>query len=399
MVTTLWVAGALLVCLGLLPVLATLRFRKYVLRYLNRESPQFRPPLTVIVPCKGIDPGFDKNIKSLLDQDYPDFEILFVTATSEEPAHARLKKVLSEHSDANARLLVAGIESARSQKLNNQLRAYSETRAETEALVFVDSDIRPHPHFLQDLVAPLVKESVGATTGFRWYIPEGGGAASYIRAAWNAGGLPVEADPNLAYAWGGAMAILRKTFERARIPERWANALTDDFPLTLAVRELGMSVRFVPTCLVGSHEDATWKQLIEWTNRQTIISRVYNPALWTTIFSFHAVHAIGMLVAFSVLVARGFAAVPAGAVWPALLILSTVFLELAAGAILWITARRLLPAIGGMGRAVKHLALAPAALLLILFNSLYSLFTREISWRGVRYRLHSPCQTEVLKEA
>ncbi len=390
----LWAIGAILALLALMPVLATLRFRRYVRQEMGSDRPPFTPKLSVILPCKGIDPGFDQNVRSLLDQEYPDFEVLFVTATALDPAYARLSELTAGRPDCT--VLVAGIREGRSQKLNNQLRALRRVRRETEALVFVDSDVRLHPAFLRDLVRPLADDGVGATTGFRWYVPRTGGIGSYVRAAWNGGGLPMLAHQRTAYAWGGAMACMSDTFGRAGVRERWESALTDDFPLTEAIKELGLTVRFVPQCLVASHEDSTPRETIEWTNRQTVICRVYYPSLWKAILCMHAVHAVAVVLAIALIALNIVEPGRIVPVWPAALMLGAPAMEVVAGAALWQTVRRLIPQIGGWREAAKHLLVTPLAILLICANSLHSMFTRTIRWRGVCYRLCSPTRTEVL---
>jgi ceramide glucosyltransferase len=336
------------------------------------------------MPCKGLDPGFDANIASILQQDYPDYEVLLVTATQEDPAYARLRSLLGDHPAVKARLLVAGVASGRSQKLNNQLCAWRQVRPDTQALVFVDSDVRAHPQFLRALVAPLSEDGVGASTGFRWYVPETGGFGSYLRATWNGGGLPLLAQE------------LRTTYERAGVAQRWESALTDDFPLTRAVRALGLSVRLVPQCLLCSHEDSTLAQTLEWTNRQTLICRVYDPPLWRAIFAMHAVHSVAMAAGLGVVIAKVLRPDLPLSVWPGVAVLGVIPVEMAGGALLWRTVSRLLPGIGGRAIALKHIVLVPAAILLIFYNSIHSLTTRDLCWRGVRYRLHSPSHTEVL---
>lgn len=388
----------MLVGCGLLAVLAAWRLRAYVQRELRRKAPDFTPKVSVVLPCKGVDPGFEQNVRSLVEQDYPDFELLCVTATEGDPAREVLSGVKSDHPDRRIQLLVAGIAPGRSQKLNNQLHALRQVRDDVEAFVFVDSDVRPHSTFLRDLLTPLAEEDVGAATGFRWYIPERGGLGSYLQATWNGGGLAAVAHPRLAYVWGGTMGILRSTFERAGVADKWEHALTDDFPLTNAVRDLGLDIRFVPECLLGSHEDATLSEVVEWTNRQTIISRVYDPALWWAIFAVHAVPAIGMLVAGGALVAHAAGVLQSVNVLAAALAFSILPLEAGAGLVIWDTVRKLLPEVGGWGRALKHACLAPVAMALICYNSVHSLLTHDICWRGVRYRLHSPERTEVLAE-
>ncbi len=392
----LWVLASGFLVVGVIPWLLALRFARYVRRERKLVCPDFTPRLTVILPCKGTDPGFEQNMRSVLEQDYPNFEVLFVVAEREDPARPALERLIAEAGGADARLLVAGIGEGRSQKLNNQLFALQHARVQSEAFVFVDSDVRVGPRFLRDLVGPLEEERVGATTGFRWYVPEHGGMGSYLQATWNGGGLPMLAHPRLAYAWGGAMAILRSTFEEAGVRQQWRNALTDDFPLTRAVQELGLRVKFVPRCLLPSHEDATLAGALEWTNRQTVICRVYYPRLWRAIFTAHAVQAGGLLAALA-LVVIGLAFPPAGfCVAPGALMLGVLPLEVTSGVYLWRIVGRILPVIGGWKRAVKHALLIPAAVVLILYNSIHSLLTRDICWRGIRYRLHSPARTEVL---
>lgn len=413
MTTTLviiWSVAVVLVALGLMPLAMALRFRAYVRRERARTRAPFTPKLSVVLPCKGIDPGFEANVRALLRQEYPDYELLVVVATRDDPAYECVEKLVAAEGMRHVRLLVAGIEPGRSQKLNNQLCALRHVRAATEAYVFVDSDIRAHPQFLRELAAPLLDAGVGATTGFRWYIPERrweGGAlhrlslrfGSYLRATWNGGGLPMLIDPRHAYAWGGAMATLRRTFEECEVAARWEKALTDDFPLTNAVRARGLTVRFVPACLVGSHEDSTLAQTWEWTDRQTIICRVYDRGLWRLIFTVYALHAVSMAVGVEVLLlALWLSHLGALLLWPMLVALAVLPLEYAAGMLLWTEVRRLLPEVGGRRQMIKHVLLIPAALTLIFLNSVHSLRTNEIRWRGTRYRLHSAVETEVIPE-
>jgi len=342
----LWIVAGTVVLLGLLPLVGTLRFRAYVARERRRRRAPFTPGVSVIFPCKGLDPGFEENVRSLIEQDYPDFEILFVTATEDDPARACLKRIIDHYPGRSLRLLVAGISAGRSQKLNNQLFACERIRPESEAFVFMDSDVRAHPDFLRSIVAPLQEEGIGATTGFRWYVPEKGGAGSYLRATWNGGGLPMLANPGLAYAWGGSMGILRETFERAEVARRWEKALTDDFPLTDAVRRLGLAVHFVPGCLLASHEDTSISDCLEW-----IICRVYNPSLWRGLFIFHAIHAVAVLLGAGLLVAGALLPDAGIPTWPAMAMVAVLLIDGCSGLILWATVRRLLPEIGGWRRA------------------------------------------------
>ena len=50
--------------------------------------------VTLIAPCKGIDPGFEENVKAVLAQQYRDFwEVIFVVESEDDPAYAVLNRI------------------------------------------------------------------------------------------------------------------------------------------------------------------------------------------------------------------------------------------------------------------------------------------------------------------
>jgi hypothetical protein len=93
-------------------------------------------------------------------------------------------------------------------------------------------------------------------------------------------------------------------------------------------------------------------------------------------------------------IARGSPALTA----PALLILSLIPLQAVNASILLRVVQAMLPeqAIQLERMKWKYMALAPFGSILIFLNSVLSRLTNEINWRGIRYRLISPTQTEVL---
>lgn len=148
---------------------AFVRLWRYVDREMARRPNGYHPYATVILPCKGLDPGFRENVQKLLDQDYPEFEVIFAVAAESDPAYKELVE-LSARASRKARVVVAGIDSRRAQKINNQLCALEQVTEQTEVLVFVDSDVIARNDFLSRLVEPLREPEVGCTTGYRFYI-------------------------------------------------------------------------------------------------------------------------------------------------------------------------------------------------------------------------------------
>src|SRR5262249_5438042 len=153
------------------------------------------------------------------------------------------KEATQENVKVPVKFVIAGLNPKRGQKINNQLAALGEIAADSEALVFVDSDVIARRDFLKHLVSRLADENVGATTGYRFYIPFKGDWPSLIRSLWNRMSAWELANPKSAFAWGGAMAIKRSTFEKARVASHWDAACDDDLSLTTAVKDLGLTVK------------------------------------------------------------------------------------------------------------------------------------------------------------
>jgi cellulose synthase/poly-beta-1,6-N-acetylglucosamine synthase-like glycosyltransferase len=285
--------------------------------------------------------------------------------------------------------LVAGTAEGRSQKVHNLLVGLERIDAQSTVLAFVDSDAQVHSQWLKSLVRPLANQALGATSGFRWYMPCCGSIASSLRSAWNAATLGLIVHPRFAFAWGGSSAIRRQTFEHLWIREAWARGLSDDLLLTQAVRDAGLGIGFIPACLVPTFEPCTWRQLVEWTNRQVTIARIYAPHLWRVgllmqlLNCAFGVLAIIALVAGHWLASGGFLSYWVCSGLGSMLVCRAAGYRLAAhgyspGQRAWVQALWF-----------------PMVTALSLVSLAVSLTTRTITWRGISYTMLSPSQVVV----
>src|SRR6266542_6610464 len=78
--------AAISIWLGLLSLRGGVRFVRYLQAEVAKEYPEFTPFVTVFVPCRGIDDGLKENITAMFAQDYPRFEIIFVSDRADDPA-------------------------------------------------------------------------------------------------------------------------------------------------------------------------------------------------------------------------------------------------------------------------------------------------------------------------
>lgn len=371
-------------------------------RWLNRPPGDFAPPATLIVPCRGIDPGLEANLRAYFEQDYPDFQILLVTGEEEDRCTGILRQVKLKYPDRKVRILLAGKAEQRGQKVHNLLYAIGHLRTQDRVLAFGDSDIRPSKLWLRHLIDPLQDQKVGISTGFRWYLPQRRHFASLLRSVWNAGSASLMRDTDCYFAWGGAMALRRELFRTCKIEDRWASTLSDDFTISQAVHEHGLIIRFQPHCLSFSHEDCTFNQLLNWSARQLSITRIYHPRLWTMAFLSQLLFSLTVWGGALVLLWHlwSTALVMNGRHWTlAAIVVAVYVLSCVKG---WIRIRALLTLFPHHRPALQKSLLAyvcwsPLASLVSLAGLFRSLAGREIRWRGIRYRMVSPEKTLVLK--
>ncbi len=390
-----------LATLALLEALASLKggfeFRRTLERARQGRGPAFTPPATLIVPCRGLDPGFEENLRAFFALDYPDFQLLLVAGEREDPCVAPIVQLVRELSPGNVRLLLAGEARDRGQKVHNLLHAVRFLRQSDEAIAFGDSDIRPHPAWLQALVSGLADPDAAVVSGFRWYLPQEGNFASVLRSVWNAGAVSLMKERGSRFAWGGAMALSRRTFEECRVEEHWARALSDDLALSAAVRARGKSIHFQPLALSFTHEDCSLLEFLDWSRRQMLILRVCHPRLWRLALAAQMINVAGLWGGLVTLLVTGGGAGPS----PPLLALLLGCIYILGCCKAWLrtdAVRNLFP-----GRAAEidrhwwaYVFCTPLASLASLAALIRSATGRDIEWRGIRYRLHGPDRTEIL---
>jgi cellulose synthase/poly-beta-1,6-N-acetylglucosamine synthase-like glycosyltransferase len=370
-------------------------------KYGRKRQPVPEPLVALIIPCKGLDAHFQTNVTSFLKQDYANYRLFFVVEEKTDPAYAKIcevKEALGRESKASdIQIFIAGSSTSCSQKIHNLLYALDRVPHSTHVLAFADSDVCVHEDWLSRLVWPLRQPGRGVTTGYRWFVPTRNNLASLAMSALNAGVAQLLGNSRLNHAWGGSMAILAEDFRRLNIEQVWRSTLSDDLSLSHIVRKAGMKVIFVPGCLVPSFEDTTWSGLYEFARRQFLITRVYVPGTWWAGFFLSLGSVAGL---WGGLALAGYAAAVHA---EHILLYAAVPAIFFAGQVLRAMLRQLL-AVQILSEYGPQLWRAAAADVLgcwlwsalLFFFILSSAFGQTIRWRGIRYRLAGPTQTDVL---
>ena len=400
------VLTALVLLKGLAGVWYSLRYHRYIRAQLSHSSHHWMPLSSVIIPCKGTDYELEKNVRAILNQDFEDYEVIFVTASERDIALPVLRQAVSAFPHRRVKFVVAGFSDKRGEKVNNLIQGIRQSDACSQVLVFADSDGRPHRYWLRDLLSPLRDPSVGASTGYRWFFPFRGNFASVLRSSWNGAISSLLGDHDHNFAWGGSMAIKRSTVEAVDLLAYWQGSISDDYSLTAAVRNAGLKIYYQPRCLVSSHGQCTWRELLEWSTRQIIITKVYAKRFWTLAllselpFVLFWWWAVGQLVWLAWQVGRlGQSQSQEGLV--VVFLVGTIFsLGVIRGSFRWAMIKlihpeeRLLINRDWWG----YLLLGPLVATLTVYTLVISSFTSTVVWRNVRYDLISAQEVHVVRD-
>jgi len=392
-------AGIALV-LGLLSLRGGVRFVQYLQKEIAEDADDFTPAASVIVPCRGIDQELKENVTALFAQDYPAFEVIFVSDRADDPAFAIVREAKTSFADTSGpimRFVEAGPATDTSQKVHNLRIAVGKVDRRSEVLVFIDTDARPQPFWLRALVTPLRDDTLAASTGYRWFVPVRGGLASHLRAVWNAAiASALGANRTKNFCWGGSTAIRREMFERLNIGDRWRGTASDDFTVTRALHEAGLGIKFVPQCLTPSFEDCSFRELVEFTTRQLKITRIYAAHLWKSVLLGSVIFVLAFfggiaLVIYSAVTGHSF-------VKPLVVILLMFTLGAMKSHLRLRAVCKVIrhPKADSFSATLAHGCLWPVASALYLYNGLAA-FSRRITWRGVTYELKSPTETVIIR--
>jgi len=386
--------AAVLIFLGYKSLCGGVEYLKFFESELAKPESKYTPFCSIIVPCRGLDQDLRENLSALFQQDFPEYEIVFVVDDKADEAVKVIEEVSRQEAKI-AKLVVAGKAINASQKVHNLRQAVLEVSEKIEAFVFVDSDARPGKNWLRNLVAPLQDETIGCATGYRWFISKKNNFASNLRSVWNASiASALGANVKRNFCWGGSTAIRRDVFERLNLREKWQGTLSDDFTVTRAMNAANLPIQFVPQCLTATVDDCNWRELLEFTTRQMKITRVYAPHLWKASligsFLFTAIFWTGIVLLFFVSDFH---------FWLTLMFLFVIFVLGLIKA--WLRLKAVKLVFSDYEKELNHqflphLTLWTVSPLLYFYNCIAALFSRKILWRGIEYNLKSATETEVL---
>ena len=357
-------------CLGsaagyaLIAVVAAMAWRMQA----RRKSSLPRPPVTVLKPLCGAEPGLYQHLRSFCRQDYPEFQIVFGVRDPNDPACAVVKRLAAEFPALPIELVIDPQLHGNNLKISNLINILPHARH--DLLVMADSDAFVESDYLATVTAPLLDPKVGLVTCIyrgmptrrlwsrlgamyinEWYVPS-------VLLAWLFG--------HEGYVSGQTICLRRDTLKTIGGLGVLADHLADDYRLGELVRGLGLRIVLSPYSVKGVHHEPNLGSLTRHELRWMRTIHVLRPVSFRLIF-----------LTFSLpLAALGIAAAAAGSSLSA--VAWTLFGTTVLARLMLHFAHRL----EDHRAAISDLWLVPLRDLLILWVWCRSFFTSHVTWRG-----------------
>jgi len=334
------------------------------------------PLVAVIAPADGADMETVHCLNSLLSQDYPVYNVIFVTRNAEYAATEAIQRVIQDY--PHARHVLSGAAVTCSQKNHNLLTGIREAGDDPEILVFCDSTRLFPTSWLKAIIEPLVRNEAVITTGYHHVIPQEKRIAALAHAITVLSMYLVKTISWLNHPWGGSTAVRRKNFDELKVGEVWSRNVVDDVSLGARLKKEKIKVMDAPgACIFTPLTDGTLGVWIRWLIRQWLYLKFCLPGTWVLGGIVCHLHATLVLVAgiWSMGLIMGLVS-PIGSLSAILFFLSISLMGEAL--------RKIHP---GSGSWPFWLVAVYLTAIMISWCHLMTLFTRKIHWRGMTYRV------------
>jgi ceramide glucosyltransferase len=286
----IWLLAAISAAAGAYQILALIATLRHFARRAD-ASPEFLPPVSILKPLYGADPGLWEALRSHALLEYPEFEIVFGVRSIEDPAIVLIERLRCEFPDLNMRLV-----RCRRKAANGKAGALADMvrHARHATLLVNDSDIAVPAGYLREVLAPLADPNTGIVTCLYR------ATANHLPARWEGLGIATDFAPSALVApfvgisefgLGSTIAFRRADLAAIGGFEAIADYIADDYQLGARIHRLGrrnvVSRLVVETHLHASKWSEVWRHQLRWA-RTIRLSRGAYAGLFLTHATFWA---------------------------------------------------------------------------------------------------------------
>ena len=207
-----------------------------------------QPAVTMLKPIYGLERNLERNLRSALSQDYPDYQVVMSVQRLDDPALPLLRRLEQEYGPERATVVAVQSEPVVNGKVQNLENGLSAARH--DILVISDSDMFTPADYLARIAAPLRDADVG----YVCTLYKGVDARSWYEQlellTYNA-----EFIPSSVFAYrtgasglclGASVALRRTTLEAVGGLASLADYLVEDYELGRRILERGQRMVLLP---------------------------------------------------------------------------------------------------------------------------------------------------------
>lgn len=242
------------------------------LRFARRRAaiPAAQPAVSVLKPLHGAEPGLYENLRSFVDQDYSELQLVLGVRDRDDSVLPIARALLRDRPDRDIALVIDPRVSGSNLKvanLENMLPA-----AKHDVLVIADSDMRVDRHYLAAVTAPLLDPRAGIVTCV--YKAAGTGGlwsqlgAMHINFTFLPSAILGEAIGAGGGSFGATIAVRREVLGRIGGFARLRDELADDHRIGAAVCALGLAKVLSPYIVENRVTECSlaslWRHELRW---------------------------------------------------------------------------------------------------------------------------------------
>ena len=211
------------------------------------------PPVSILKPLKGVDPGMWESFCTHCEQEYPQYQLIFGVSDPSDPAIEIVRKLKAKYPHLPIELIMCDRVLGTNIKVSNLVQMLPAARY--ELLLVNDSDVRVPSDYLRKVIAPFADASVGLVTCLYR-----GCAAPTLGSRLEALGIGTDFVPGvlsarflekgLHFGLGSTLAFRRRDLEAIGGFEALLDYLADDYELGRRIAANGKRIELSAATVV-----------------------------------------------------------------------------------------------------------------------------------------------------
>ncbi|WP_054308658.1 glycosyltransferase [Mesorhizobium sp. 1M-11] len=232
------------------------------------------PPVSVVIPARGVEPFTAETLERAFRLDWPDYELIFCVAHTDDPIALAIRTTMARFPDVPARLLFGDDRISGNPKLNNCVKGWEAARHDW--VILADSNVLMPRDYIQHMMHAWRTDSglvcstpVGSRPDGFWAEVECA-FLNTLQARWQYTG----AAAGLGFAQGKSMLWSKPLLDANGGIRALAAEIAEDAAATKLVNGLGLNVHLVASPFeqpLGHRRlEAVWSRQARWARLRRV---------------------------------------------------------------------------------------------------------------------------------